>query len=108
MGTVARRGDSEPMFASTTTAWRWVKVRAEPERPTSTAPKGAAQLVKESRARVARSLVRRKTAATLRYRGGAECWWEFEHGGRIVRVPGHLSVHDAMCRVVGVDPMALE
>jgi hypothetical protein len=40
----------------------------------------------------------RRTPATIsvKYRGGAECFWEVKYGGRTVRVPGHLQFHDVM------------
>lgn len=36
---------------------------------------------------------------TVRYRGGAEAWYEVKARGRTWRFPGHVALHDAFDRI---------
>lgn len=38
---------------------------------------------------------------TVRYRGGAEAYYEIKARGRTFRVPGVLCIHDVMKDIVG-------
>lgn len=35
----------------------------------------------------------------VRFRGGAECWWEITARGNVWRAPGYVSLHDVMARI---------
>lgn len=40
--------------------------------------------------------LRRRQTVQVKFRGGAECWWELTTIGRTIRVAGHEAVHDAL------------
>lgn len=37
----------------------------------------------------------------IRYRGGAEAWWEIEARGQTLRRPGHVAIHDLFREING-------
>lgn len=39
----------------------------------------------------------------VKFRGGAECWYEIHARGEIGRFPGHASLHDVMSEINRVD-----
>jgi hypothetical protein len=40
---------------------------------------------------------------TVKFRGGAECWWEVRARGTVWRFPGHVSLQDALAQVNRLD-----
>lgn len=47
-------------------------------------------------------LPRRTIGVMVKYRGGAQGWWELSYAGRTVRVEGFLALHDAMTHLLGI------
>jgi hypothetical protein len=94
MHVMAQR-EHEPTFASTTWEWKRVKIDPPLAAPPKQSPKAAARL--------ARRAAREPTTLTIRYRGGAEAWWEVKARGRSWRVPGHVALHDVMRMVLNLD-----
>lgn len=82
-------------MASTTFEWRRVKIDVPPERPSKTAAAGRPPLNRRN-ARDALTL-------TIRYRGGAEAWWEVKARGQTWRFPGYYAIHDVMRVVLALD-----
>nr|CRY96836.1 hypothetical protein [uncultured prokaryote] len=78
--------------ASTTPEWRWAKIRATPARPSRTVAAGALPALKPWDTRYSLSV-------TVKYRGGAEAWWEITARGRVWRRPGHLALDDVLREV---------
>lgn len=79
---------------STTWDWRKVKIRQAPE------AEGRVE-----RSESLRSLlgwpIRRPMTIRVKYRGGAECWWELHARGRMIRRPGSLALHDVLREFYG-------
>lgn len=82
--------DGNNRTPSTTWGWRRIKIapapQAEEHRERSEASLGS--LLRWPR--------RKPLTITLKYRGGAECWWEIRARGRTIRRPGYVAVHDLM------------
>jgi hypothetical protein len=77
-------------FGSTKWEWRLCKVRDLATRPGDRASGDRrAPKLRSRRAQVPLTI-------TVRYRGGPEASWLIDYRGRSWRVPGHLSVHDAL------------
>lgn len=78
---------------STTSAWRWAKIRRPPEAEESS----------PSEASPTRSLLawprKRPMSLRVRYRGGPECWWEVTARGRTIRRPGSVCLHDVLAEL---------
>lgn len=72
---------------STTFGWKRVKISQPPE---------ANEHVERSES--LKSLLpwprRRPLVITVKYRGGAECWYEIRSRGRTIRRPGYVQIHD--------------
>lgn len=94
MGTREPSNISPP---STTWVWERRKVRAAPTGP-------AARRAKPGLKSLSQRDPRQPVTITITYRGGAECWWELRARGQIVRLPGHLAVHDVFLWVNGHTP----
>jgi hypothetical protein len=79
---------------SSSTTWEFRKVRI-PGRP-----KGHVAAAAKRPPLTNRDL---RTVQTLvvKYRGGAEAWWEIKARGRIYRMPGWVALHDAMVSIYG-------
>lgn len=90
MGSTERENTSSP---STTSAWKWVKVRRPAGGPSSAATKSA------SRQRLSAWNRREPLTVTVTYRGGAECWIELKARGKSHRMPGSVALFDALCSV---------
>lgn len=86
----------EQVFGST--RWEWKRVKIEPPARAKGQPPQASALA----FRLRRRALRRQTEVLVRYRGGPECWWELQARGRVFRFPGHMALHDVLCRVYGV------
>lgn len=76
--------------ASTTWGWRYVKIRTAPQ-------------AKEHRERSESALHsllmwprRKPMTLTIKWRGGAECWYEIRARGRTIRRPGCVALDDIM------------
>ena len=80
---------------STHTSWKWARIRSAPQAIPSSGPKGP------HTSQLARREARKPLTVTVVWRGGPECWWELRSRGAVVRVPGHVSVHDALNRFYG-------
>lgn len=90
---MARNDRIEHSFPSTTWGWKRVKMARPPE-ATSTARAERAR-----RYALPRRDPRESLTVTVRYRGGAECWWEIRARGTVWRVPGSTSVHDLLASI---------
>lgn len=77
--------------ASTTSAWEWRKVRQRPKGQVDSPPKAGRSWFCRLPAWPIR---RRPLTLTLKYRGGAECWFEVHCRGGTLRRPGHVSLYD--------------
>lgn len=87
--------DENDCSQSTTWAWKRVKIDsplAAPNENSRRAPSKALRSVWNPRTTL---------TLTVRYRGGAECWYEVRARGRIHRLPGHVALHDVMGKVYG-------
>lgn len=82
-------GGSEHLFPSTQWKWKRVKITGAPE-ATQTARR------RRSFSALSRWDPRTPLPMKVKYRGGPECWYEIHARGAMVRVPGHISIHDAM------------
>lgn len=85
-----------PNSCSPSTTFVWKKVKIEPPaRPqvTARAQRARSALRPEP---LPKPLPRKTTGVLVKYRGGAEAFWEISHSGRTVRVPGWWQLHDAM------------
>lgn len=40
----------------------------------------------------------------VRYRGGAETWWEISYAGRTTRLNGAIALHDALTIAITGEP----
>jgi len=85
----------EPMFPSTTYAWRKVKIS-----PAGQAQGTAARRATSSRRRRRRN-ARQPIWLSVVSRGGPESWWQVDVRGAVIRFPGHLCFDDVMARVNG-------
>lgn len=83
---------------STTTEWKWAKIRRRPQGP----PEASLSAAKSFRGLPPRD-PREPVTVTLRYLGGGECWIELQARGRRVKVPGHLCILDALFEIVGIE-----
>lgn len=92
-GWMARHTESEHPFPSTRWEWKRVKMARPPE-ASSTAP---------SAARFRNALPgrdpRKPLPVTVKFRGGAECWYEVVSRGTTWRFPGTVCLHDAMRKI---------
>jgi len=86
----------EQTFGSTTFAWKRVKIKAPP-RPQGTARAKRAPIEPSAdKERAAKRTARESSTMSVRYRGGAEAWWEITYYGKVKRFSGVLSFHDVM------------
>lgn len=81
--------ESNSRLPSTRWVWKKVRVPAPPEGPPARAASAASPPV-------SRRNPRESLTVTVRYRGGAECWWQVEARGRVWRTPGVIAIHDVM------------
>lgn len=82
---------------STTWAWKRVKI-PERRRPTghSAAAGRTTPSVGTQRSHLTPREARSPHTVQIKYRGGAEAWWELKWGNNTVRVSGVLCLHDVM------------
>jgi hypothetical protein len=80
----------EHTFPSPPTAWDWVKI----ERPPG--PKGSVSEANSFRLKLAKRAMRRPLPATIRFRGGPQCWVEIQARGRVFRFTGDTALYDAL------------
>jgi hypothetical protein len=83
----------EHMFASTTFAWKHVKIASPPE---------ASRTVRSSARgfrRLPRWPMRQPLHLTIKYRGGPEAWVEIHSRGEILRCTGDTAIYDVFCRI---------
>ena len=80
---------------SVSTTWEWRLCKIE----RAAGPGGPVRQSRSDSSQPPRDWRRRQTVQ-VKYRGGAEAWWEFTMPGRTLRLPGHLSLHDAMARLL--------
>lgn len=92
---MAATNESNDCSPSTTWAWRKVKIAPAPKAPREQRPKGPSKPL----ASVWNG--RETLTISVRYRGGAECWYELKSRGQTVRIPGHVALHDVMGRIYG-------
>lgn len=81
--------------SSTLSEWEYRKVMRRPAGPTG--QRGEATPLK----RLALRNRRKPLTVTITYRGGPESWWELRARGKVVRVPGHRFVEDALSQFDG-------
>lgn len=81
---------------STTYVWKKVKITAPP-RPTAPrrAERGSSPGPAGPRRREMEPL-RKPKNVQVRFRGGAETWWEITWGGVTKRFPGYVQLDDAL------------
>lgn len=78
----------EQSFESTTFGWKYVKVSrpAEGHKSVRSTSRGFRRLPRWPQ--------RKPLPATLKFRGGSECWIEVHSRGEIARFPGYTSLYD--------------
>jgi hypothetical protein len=64
---------------------------------------GTARAERARRFSLARRDPREPLTVIVRYRGGAECWWELRARGTVWRMPGHVSLQDALAQINRLD-----
>lgn len=79
---------------SGSTTWEWRKVRI-PGRPEGHRDSTRRVPLAPRNDRIPLTVV-------VKYRGGAEAYWELRARGRVYRLPGHMYLHDAMTVVQGL------
>lgn len=81
---------------STTYEWKKVKIQPPARAHRAQPPKASKSSVR--RRFIGRTLSELRTATSLvvRYRGGAETWWELSWGGVTKRFPGHVALDDVL------------
>lgn len=86
---------------STTFVWRKVKITPAPQAQGTARAKRARQAGKGDQRR---GLPRQQITVGVRYRGGAEAWWELTYAGQTFRIEGYHLLHDVLRWVYeGVD-----
>lgn len=81
---------------STTYVWRKVKIQAPP-RPKGTArAKRAPMSGPDAPQKSPEAELRAPHHVQIRFRGGADTWWEITWGGTTKRFPGHVPLDDAL------------
>lgn len=78
---------------STSEVYRWAKILTAPKAPTKQ-PRRALR-----RPSLPRWDRRNALTITVRYRGGAEGWYEVRARGRVFRTVGSLALHDVMTSI---------
>lgn len=74
---------------SPSTRWTYTEVKIEP------AARPQPRQASAARSAAERSW-RSPYTVQIRFRGGAECWWEISAPGLRLRLPGHVALHDAL------------
>lgn len=87
---MASDDETNGCFPSTTWTWRKVRVLRPPKAGSDDARRAASQAVLSPRD------LREPLTITVKFRGGAEAWWEIRARGRTFRRPGHVAIHDLM------------
>jgi len=87
----------EQTFPSTTYEWRRVKMSRPAGGQTGSRPKGGRWWF------LSRYDWRKPLALTVKYRGGAEGWFEVHSRGGIGRFPGHACIYDVMREITRQD-----
>lgn len=82
--------DANKRMPSTRWDWRLVKIEQPARAHRNSRPEGVRTTLPTAKA------MREKITITVKYRGGAECWWECHARGRRFRFPGHMAIHDVM------------
>lgn len=90
MGATPQTNSCSP---STRWVWKQVKMSRPPEANSDSAPKARRWYTLPALD------WRRPFTIRVKYRGGAECWFEIHARGQIGRFPGHVSLYDAMREV---------
>lgn len=83
----------EQTFGSTTSAWKWAKIKRRPE---------GTHAGRAKRGRwhhLARWPRTQPLSLKVTYRGGAESWWLVETRGAHGVFPGHAAIEDVMAQV---------
>lgn len=92
---MADQEDTNGRTASTTWEFKRVKVKRRPPGPAGTVRSAARWF------RYARWNPREPLTLKVKYRGGAECWYEIEARGSLGRFHGATSLHDVMQEIYG-------
>ena len=102
MDSKTTQGQSEPYTCSpsTTSDWKWAKIRQRPKGQTSSRPQAGRSWFSRL---PAWPLRRRKLTLTITYRGGAEAWFEIHARGGDLRTPGSTALLDLMRLVCNND-----
>jgi hypothetical protein len=88
-----RMETDERVFPSTTSDWKWAKVKRRPQGTTTAR-------AKRGRWRhLARWPRTQHLSIKVTYRGGAESWWLVEARGSEGVFPGHAALEDVMSQV---------
>lgn len=90
---MARTEETEQPFPSTTWQWKLVRMGRPPEASSTARAKRARRYA------LPRRNPREPLTVIVRFRGGAECWWELTARGQVWRAPGYVSLHDVMSRI---------
>jgi hypothetical protein len=80
----------EQTFPSTTWEWRKIKIARPPEATRAVSTKSRRFFGLPPRN------PREILTIRIKFRGGAEAWYEVHARGSIARYPGHLALHDVM------------
>ena len=103
MSSVTAPSDTNTCLASTRWCWIRVEMRPAPQGQRGSVRSTPSELVAESRRRLQRKAMRTPLPATLKLRGGPECYVEVCARGQVFRFHGATSVYD-MLKVVSGNP----
>ena len=73
--------------------WKRVKIRRPPEAHSGSRPKG------DYWRRLPPRNGREPLKVSVKYRGGAQAWYEIHARGGVLRVTGDTALHDVMSRI---------
>jgi hypothetical protein len=87
--------DDEGYTGSASTRWEWRQVKI--------GRAAGGQKAREPKARRwfhrSKRNPREPLSLTIKYRGGAECWYEVHARGEVGRFPGVVALHDVMSEI---------
>lgn len=81
---------------STTYEWRKVKITAPPRPTGHSASKASTSSASRAGRRREQEPLRAPKNVQVRFRGGADTWWELTWGGVTKRFPGYVQLDDAL------------
>lgn len=87
--------DDQSNVCFTSTTWTWKQVRVG---PTAGGQRTRGPKVRRWFGRSKRN-PREPLTIKVKFRGGAECWYEVHARGEVGRFPGYVALHDVMSEI---------